>query len=34
MTHQELKVFLKENNLLQPQFDDDEHPSERYWPGD
>ncbi len=34
MTHQELKIFLNENNLLQPQIDINEHPSERYWPGD
>ncbi len=34
MTHQELKIFLNGNNLLQPQIDVEEHPSERYWPGD
>ncbi len=34
MTHQELRLFLDGNNLLRPQADADEHPSERYWPGD
>lgn len=34
MDKEKLRQFLRENDLLQPKLDKDEHPSERYWPGD
>ena len=32
LSNEELRVFLKENNLLEEDLSDERHPAERYWP--
>lgn len=34
LSQEKLRAFLRENNLLSSKIIKDEHPSQRYWPGD